>query len=148
VSQDFSGYVKGMFEPAASSPVRCMVVDDDHIVLELLASYLRDEGYQVEAASSGKEALARVGSFQPDFIFMDIDMPELNGIETTRAIRARTDLKKSPVIVAFTSLKTAEIRETCFDAGMDDFLEKPLSPEELNPMLDRWLRVLQSSPIV
>jgi CheY-like chemotaxis protein len=125
-----------------------MVVDDDHIVLELLAGYLRDEGYQVEALSSGRDALARVGSFQPDFIFMDIDMPEMNGIEATRAIRARTDLKKSPVIIAFTSLKTPEIRETCFDSGMDDFLEKPFGPEELNPMLDRWLRVLQSSPIV
>jgi CheY-like chemotaxis protein len=104
----------------------------------LLSALLSRENCWVESAKSGEEGIEKALSFQPDLIFMDIEMGGINGIEATKQIRKTLDLTKCPVIVAFTSVQTPEIRERCFEAGMDDFLAKPLTPEDVKVVLDHW----------
>jgi CheY-like chemotaxis protein len=131
-----------------SGPFRCLIVDDDRIMHVLLSALLSRENCWVESAGSGKEGIEKALSFRPDLIFMDIEMPEVNGIEATKRIRKALDLTRCPVIVAFTSVQTPEIRERCFEAGMDDFLAKPLTPEDLKVVLNHWKNAWRNSTAV
>jgi CheY-like chemotaxis protein len=73
-----------------------------------------------------------------DLVFMDVQMPELNGLEATQRIRASASLGMQPVIVALTAGVLAEDRERCEAAGMDDYLTKPVRFEELRAVLTAW----------
>ncbi len=124
-------------DPAGQPRPRILVVDDDRSVRESLRRSLEFNGYDVSLASDGAEALAGIGSLAPDAVVMDVMMPRLDGIETTRALRtAGNDL---PILV-LTARDSVGDRVEGLDAGADDYLTKPFALEELLARLRALLR--------
>ena len=116
---------------------RVLVVDDDRAVRESLRRSLEFNGYDVALAGDGAEALAGIAGIAPDAIVMDVMMPRLDGIETTRALRsAGSDL---PILV-LTARDSVGDRVEGLDAGADDYLTKPFALEELLARLRALLR--------
>ena len=116
---------------------RVLVVDDDRAVRESLRRSLEFNGYQVALAGDGAEALASIAGSAPDALVIDVMMPRLNGIETTRALRtAGNDL---PILV-LTARDSVGDRVEGLDAGADDYLTKPFALEELLARLRALLR--------
>ena len=116
---------------------RVLVVDDDRAVRESLRRSLEFNGYVVSLATDGAEALASIGGSAPDALVIDVMMPRLDGIETTRALRAAgSDL---PILV-LTARDSVGDRVEGLDAGADDYLTKPFALEELLARLRAMLR--------
>lgn len=116
-----------------------LLVEDDFINQEVAGTLIREEcGLQVVSASDGQEAvdLCAAGSF--DLILMDMQMPVMDGLEATRAIRKLPGYEHVPII-ALTANTQPEDREACMLAGMDDYLGKPINPEDLFMKLLHWL---------
>lgn len=122
--------------PDTAKP-RVLVVDDDRAVRDSLRRSLEFNGYDVALASDGAEALAVLGSSQPDVVVMDVMMPRLDGIETTRALRAAGH--DVPVLV-LTARDAVGDRVEGLDAGADDYLTKPFALQELLARLRALLR--------
>ncbi|GAA3820813.1 response regulator transcription factor [Nocardioides panacisoli] len=125
-----------MSQRAAVKP-RVLVVDDDRAVRESLRRSLEFNGYDVQLAADGAEALAGIGSGAPDVVVMDVMMPRLDGLETTRALRAAGN--DVPVIV-LTARDAVGDRVEGLDAGADDYLTKPFALQELLARLRALLR--------
>ncbi|WP_041603404.1 hybrid sensor histidine kinase/response regulator [Thioflavicoccus mobilis] len=123
--------------PARSRPPRVLIVDDNAGNLEMLAGYLRIKGCEVFTANSGEAAIAEARERFPDVILMDVQMPGMDGLETTRRLRRDRDLRRTP-IVALTALAMPGDREQCLEAGMDDYLVKPLGLKELHGSILHW----------
>ena len=105
-----------------------LVVDDDQAVRDSLARSLHYSGYEVTTASDGVEALARLSAFRPDAVIMDVMMPRLDGLETTRSLRSSGN--DVPILV-LTARDAVGDRVDGLDAGADDYMAKPFSFEEL-----------------
>ena len=117
--------------------MRILVVDDDPAVRESLRRSLSFNGYDVDLAGDGAEALARIGSLQPDALVIDVMMPRLDGLDATRALRtAGNDL---PILV-LTARDAVADRVDGLDAGADDYLTKPFALDELLARLRALLR--------
>ncbi|WP_319559620.1 response regulator [Marispirochaeta sp.] len=113
-----------------------ILVAEDHEVNQILfRTILENEGYTVSVASNGKEAAALAGQDSFALIFMDVQMPEMNGYEATREIR-QTGIDTPIIAVTASAIKGEQ--EKCLEAGMDDFLTKPFKKSDLMPMLDKW----------
>jgi two-component system response regulator MprA len=124
----------------AEEPSRVLVVDDDRAVRESLRRSLEFNGYTVSLASDGAEALASIAGSLPDALVIDVMMPRLDGIETTRALRtAGNDI---PILV-LTARDSVGDRVEGLDAGADDYLTKPFALEELLARLRALLRRVQ-----
>ena len=126
---------------APNHTLRVLVVDDGPVNLMLARQMLEAQGLQVEGVSSGEQALERQQSTQFDLVFMDIFMPTLDGLETTRRWRAfeQASGKHRSILIALTAnADNAGIAE-CKEAGMDDLLTKPYQPEKLLGMISKWL---------
>ncbi len=121
---------------------RVLVVDDNEINLEIAGELLKSLGLDVRSASDGLAALEELRAGHFDLVFMDMQMPRLDGLEATRRIRelAQTlpELRGLPVIAMTANAMSAD-RERCLEAGMDDYIAKPLDPEALRAMLLRRL---------
>lgn len=125
-----------MTTPTAPRP-RVLVVDDDKAVRESLRRSLEFNGYEVVLAADGAEALAGISAAAPDVVVMDVMMPRLDGLETTRALRtAGNDL---PILV-LTARDAVGDRVEGLDAGADDYLTKPFALQELLARLRALLR--------
>ena len=125
-----------MTTPSAARP-RVLVVDDDKAVRESLRRSLEFNGYDVVLAADGAEALAGIAAAAPDVVVMDVMMPRLDGLETTRALRtAGNDL---PILV-LTARDAVGDRVEGLDAGADDYLTKPFALQELLARLRALLR--------
>lgn len=118
-------------------PARILVVDDDRAVRESLRRALSLEGYEVELAASGGEALAKAAGSFPDAIVLDVLMPEPDGLAVCRALRTRGD--RVPVLM-LTAREAVGDRVAGLDAGADDYLVKPFALEELLARLRALLR--------
>ena len=116
---------------------RVLVVDDDRAVRESLRRSLAFNGYDVHLAGDGAEALAGIGAVAPDVVVMDVMMPKLDGLETTRALRAAGN--DIPILV-LTARDAVGDRVEGLDAGADDYLTKPFALEELLARLRALLR--------
>lgn len=120
---------------------RVLVVDDNPINQLVAREMLLSLGVEVETAEHGADALARLERSSYALVFMDVMMPVLDGLATTRAWREleqRSGRRRLPV-VALTANAMASDRERCLEAGMDDYLAKPVRREQLAQMLARWL---------
>jgi CheY-like chemotaxis protein len=120
---------------AQRQPLRILVVDDSLINRQLLVLSLVQYGLRADSASSGLEALAACERETYDLILMDIEMAEMNGIETTRQIRRRLGAGPQPRIIACTANTSPALQEQCLAAGMDGFVNKPVQPEVLAGMI-------------
>ena len=119
------------------SKPRVLVVDDDRAVRDSLRRSLEFNGYEVVLAADGAEGLVAVGSQHPDVVVIDVMMPRLDGIETTRALRAAGN--DVPILV-LTARDAVGDRVEGLDAGADDYLTKPFALEELLARLRALLR--------
>tara|TARA_R110002020_G_scaffold198830_2_gene400029 strand:+ start:1565 stop:4057 length:2493 start_codon:yes stop_codon:yes gene_type:complete len=128
-------------DPADRSEPLVLVAEDNQINQIVFQQTLDGLGYVHRLAVNGREAVRMWAELRPTLVLMDVSMPELNGLEATaeiRAIEARDGLSPTPIVaVTAHSLKGDEDR--CLAAGMDDYLSKPISPEKLGAMIDRWL---------
>ncbi|MBK8026078.1 MAG: response regulator [Chloroflexi bacterium] len=111
-------------------PERILVVDDDVDSLKLIGLMLQRNGYEVVAASSGLQALNRAASDRPDLIILDIMMPDMDGYEVCRRLRADNRTRAVPIIM-FTAKTLIDDKVAGFEAGADDYLTKPTHPAEL-----------------
>lgn len=116
-----------------------LVVDDCHINRTILKRQLEPMGYQVQVARSGKDALEQLSDSQVDLVFMDCQMPEMDGYEATRLLRQREGQELQTVVVAMTANTEPEHRARCLAAGMNDYLNKPVSRQTLLRTLEQWL---------
>ena len=121
----------------SDSRPRVLVVDDDRAVRDSLRRSLEFNGYDVVLAADGAEGLVAVGSHHPDVVVIDVMMPRLDGIETTRALRAAGN--DVPILV-LTARDAVGDRVEGLDAGADDYLTKPFALEELLARLRALLR--------
>jgi signal transduction histidine kinase/CheY-like chemotaxis protein len=118
-------------------PLRILVAEDNVVNQKLVLRMLERMGYRADLAANGLEVLEAVGRQPYDVILMDMQMPELDGIEATRRLRAQTDQAKRVRIVALTANAMREHRALCAEAGMDDFLAKPIVASQLAAALER-----------
>src|SRR5205814_2286473 len=116
-----------------------LIVDDDVRNIFSLTSVLEEHGMNVSFAENGKDAIAKVESTTGiDLILMDVMMPEMDGYETTRAIRERPSFRNLPII-ALTAKAMKGDREKCIAAGASDYITKPVDTEQLLSLMRVWL---------
>lgn len=119
--------------------VRILVADDNPINLKLSVKLLEKFGYHhTEIATNGLEAVEKFMQFQPHLILMDVQMPEMSGLEATAKIRTLADFPR-PIIIGLTASAMKEDQERCFAAGMDAYLSKPAKPEQLRETIEKWI---------
>ena len=95
-------------------------------------------GFEVTVASDGQEAYDKAIGEHYDLIFMDIQMPGKDGIQSTREIRRHLKSIDSPIIVALTANALAKDKEQCLSAGMNDYLSKPVSAQDIEQLIETW----------
>jgi len=109
---------------------KILIVDDDLDTLRLVGLLLQRKGYQITAANHGGQALDKVRAEQPDLILLDVMMPDMDGFEVVRRLRADANTSSIPIIM-FTAKTQVDDKVTGFEAGADDYLTKPTHPAEL-----------------
>ena len=119
--------------------LRVLLAEDNLVNQKVVTAVLRKRGYVVDVAANGKEALASLETRAYDLVLMDVQMPELDGIEAARAIRRNDRWRKLP-IVAMTAHAMNGDRERCLEAGMNDYLSKPVSPSHLIETVESYGR--------
>ena len=130
---------------AEFSDCRILVAEDDWVNQEVALELLRITlGFSVDIAPDGLQAIDMALRTHYDLILMDMQMPELDGLGATQAIREIPDYEHVPII-AMTANAFAEDRARCLDAGMNDFIAKPVNPDTLFAMMLKWLRVRQAA---
>ena len=123
--------------PLARS-AQVLVVDDNPANLQLASELLKGIGAKVTAANNGSEALQQCMQQDYDLIFMDVQMPILDGMDTTRELRKREDSKRRTPVIALTAHAMSDQKTDLLLAGMDDYLHKPVSESQLQHALNRW----------
>ena len=129
--------VEGSIRRPDGSPVRVLVVDDEPSLAELLASVLRYEGWEIRTAADGSSAVRTAREFQPDAVLLDIMLPDFDGIEVLRRVRA---IRPHVCVLFLTARDSVQDRVTGITAGGDDYVTKPFSLEEVIARLRGLLR--------
>jgi len=130
---------------AARLPMRVLVCDDNIINQKVALRLLQQMGYRADAVATGRAALEALDRQPYDLIFMDLQMPEMDGLEATRILRQRQqDISQFPnyrppvIVVAMTASALKGDREKCLAAGMDDYIAKPVRLEDMRNIVERW----------
>jgi CheY-like chemotaxis protein len=131
-----------------ASEVLNILVAEDNVVNQRLATLLLEKrGHRVTVASNGRQALESLEAGTYDLVFMDVQMPEMDGLEATAAIRENEiSTGKHQPIIALTAHAMQRDQERCLAAGMDAYLTKPIRPQELNVILERYLKLRAAVP--
>ncbi len=124
---------------AALRGSRILLVEDNEINQQVARELLEDAGFAVDVADNGEIALGLVQQYSYDLVFMDMQMPVMDGIAATQHMRKLAPLENLP-IVAMTANAMEHDRRRCFEAGMNDFLVKPIEPLDMWAILARWIR--------
>ena len=122
---------------AARHPLRILLAEDNVVNQKLAMRLLQQMGYRSDLASNGIEAVESVERQAYDVVLMDVQMPEMDGLEATRRITARWRPEERPRIVAMTANAMQGDREMCLEAGMDDYLTKPIRVDRLVEALNQ-----------
>jgi len=118
-------------------PLRILIAEDNPVNQKVTGRLLEKIGYQADIVADGTEILIALHRRQYDVVLMDVQMPQMDGLQATRAIRRQWPGDSGPVIIAMTANAFQEDREACLDAGMDHFLTKPVRIGELQAVLSR-----------
>jgi len=119
-------------------PLRILLAEDNRVNQRLAQLVLNKMGYQIDIAANGIEALQAVSRQDYDVIFMDVQMPEMDGLTATRKIIADYPAEKRPVIIAMTANAMQGDKEMCLEAGMDDYITKPIKTNIIETALKTW----------
>jgi len=122
---------------------KVLLVEDNTINQQVASEMLENFGLLVVIADSGEKAIQRVQQSEYDLVFMDVQMSGIDGLETTRQIRKKLHNSHLPIIAMTAHAMTGD-KERCLDAGMNDYLSKPIDPESLYQILKHWLKVVDS----
>ncbi|WP_374350245.1 ATP-binding protein [Chitinimonas sp.] len=135
---------EALAQPALLPSMHILLAEDNLINQRLAVALLEKAGHRVTVAGNGQEAIERFVADRFDLVLMDMQMPEMDGLQATRAIRVLEGERHTP-IVAMTANVMPEDRARCFDAGMDDFISKPISMSHLNQVLQQAASLLQAA---
>jgi CheY-like chemotaxis protein len=124
-------------EMARSHPLRILLAEDNVVNQKLALRLLQQMGYRADLASNGIEAVEAVARQAYDVVLMDVQMPEMDGLEASRQITARWPAGERPRIIAMTANAMQGDREMCLAAGMDDYVTKPIRPQQLTEALQK-----------
>ena len=119
-----------------------LIVEDDIDTAEVVSTLLRDAGYQTNAVERGQDALDEISRLRPDLVLLDLNLPDIHGLEVLKAVRAQSFL---PMIVISGFARDRD-HVTALEAGADDYLSKPFSPEELIARVRALLRRVEWTP--
>ncbi len=119
-------------------PVKILIAEDNLINQKLALNIFEGLGYSPKMVNNGLEVIDALKKESYDLIFMDVQMPELDGLETTRFIIQKMDLVQRPIIVAMTAFALEGDKEKCMEAGMDDYISKPFLLEEIVERIRKW----------
>ncbi len=125
-------------------PLRILLAEDNAINQKVANRLFKKMGYEISVAQNGLEAVNLIGENEYDLVFMDIQMPEMDGLEATREIINRWG-EARPRIIALTANAMREDRENCFGAGMDGYLTKPFKPDDLKDIISKTYRHLHEN---
>jgi CheY-like chemotaxis protein len=132
-----SGEVKNIStELATKYPFKILIAEDNTVNQTLAVRALKKLGYTADVAADGLDVLEKLRQSSFDIIFMDVQMPEMDGLETTRHIRK--NLENQPIIIAMTANAMLEDKAICLEAGMDDYVSKPFKLDTVMSMLEKW----------
>lgn len=127
------------FDPLAAAAHRLLLVEDNKINQQLAMVLLKRMGFTVDLAENGKLAVAAAQATSYALILMDVQMPEMDGLQATHCIRTGQGLNSQTPIIALTANAMASDQDACRAVGMSDFLSKPISRVLLEQCLKRWL---------
>jgi signal transduction histidine kinase/CheY-like chemotaxis protein len=119
-------------------PLRILLAEDNPVNQLLAQRVLNKMGYSIDIAGNGLEAVDAVQRQQYDIVFMDVQMPEMDGLEATARILRLFENQQRPIIIAMTANAMSGDREICLEAGMDDYLSKPIVLEQVQSKLEYW----------
>ncbi|MEA5603141.1 GAF domain-containing protein [Nostoc sp. UHCC 0252] len=154
LSTDSSILTSSYPNPSTQSKLRILLAEDNLVNQKVALKQLQTLGYKADVVANGKEVLQQLEKIPYDLILMDCQMPILDGLETTKEIhRWQEDafaLRRRPVVIAMTANAMKEDEQMCLNAGMDDYLSKPVFKEKLAATLEHWTGVILSKqePIV
>lgn len=114
-----------------------LLAEDNPVNQKVALLFLRRLGFTADLAVDGLEALSAINRQTYDLVLMDLQMPEIDGFEVTRRIRSQLSADQQPAIIAMTAHALLGYRERCLEAGMDDYLSKPIQFEQLHAALER-----------
>jgi CheY-like chemotaxis protein len=126
-------------------PLRILLVEDNITNQKVMLQLLKRLGYAATVVGDGREALKAAHEQWHDVILMDIQMPEMDGLEATRRIRRELPASRQPHIIAITAAAMQLDREKCLEAGMDDFVAKPIRLGDLAQVLKHYLSVITTA---
>ncbi len=131
-----------------SSKLKILLVEDSLINQKVITNQLRNLGYTADVSGNGKEALELLNQIPYDMVLMDCQMPELDGYDTTRAIRQLKAPQCNVIIIAMTANAMKEDRQRCLDSGMNDYLSKPIRKELLQEKISTWEKYIYGSTML
>ena len=115
-----------------------LIAEDNIINQEVVKVLFKNLGYEIDIVSNGKEAIKNINKKKYDIVFMDIMMPEIDGLEATREIRAMGN--KLPII-ALTADLGKETKKNAYKAGVNEFIGKPIKSDELKKVMIKWFKI-------
>jgi PAS domain S-box-containing protein len=130
------------FTLSEKMPLRILLAEDNVVNQKVALRILQKMGYRADVAANGYEVIDAVRGIQYDIVLMDILMPEMDGYEATKLILDEFSREKRPKIIAMTANAMQGDREICLEAGMDDYISKPVRVDEMHDMLVKWAEII------
>ena len=115
-----------------------LIVDDNEHLREILASMLKFSGYEIVEAATGSEAIQKAATTQPDLILLDLDLPDIKGIDVAKRIKATPEAAHIPIIACSAS-SGWESRDEALQAGMVEYLQKPIQFSVMKEIIDKFI---------
>jgi len=120
---------------------KILLAEDNVVNQKVVLRMLTELGFDVEAVCNGKDAVEKIQNNHFDAVLMDVQMPEMDGFAATRTIRNMEDLRKNIPVIAITAHALKGDKEKCLEAGMNDYITKPINAKQLSKVLDSWINL-------